>query len=151
MACLGTTGLTLAACGGPVEVAVPALTPAEERTCADLVAALPPRVDGAERRDVEPAGAPAAAWGDPAIVLRCGVRMPGSFDDFAACQETNDVGWYIPDEQVTGSPVPVTMTTIGRDVTVQVSLPVEHFPPANAMVDLADAIKRTTEELDPCV
>ena len=39
----------------------------------------------------------------------------------------------------------------GRDVNIEVALPVEHFPPANAMVDLAAAIKQTTEEVDGCV
>lgn len=150
MACLGTLGAVLAGCGGPVPVDEPDLTTAEERACSELLAALPDTVDGADRREVEPAGAPAAAWGDPAIVLRCGVDMPAAFDEYATCQETDDVGWFIPEEQMTGSPVPVTMTTIGRQVNIEVSLPVEHFPPANAMVDLADAIKQTTRELDPC-
>ncbi len=108
-------------------------------------------MDGAEQRTVEPAGGQAAAWGDPAIVLRCGVRMPESFDRFAACQETNGVGWFIPEEQMTGAPESITMTTIGRSVNVEVSLPPEHWPPAAAMVDLAPAIKKTVAETDPCV
>ena len=130
---------------------MPGLSPTEAATCAALVEALPETVDGAGRRPVDPTDAPAAAWGDPAIVLRCGVDMPPEFDDFATCHETNDVGWFIPDEQVTGSPEPITMTTIGRDVNIEVALPVEHFPPASAMVDLADAVKQTTEEVDGCV
>jgi hypothetical protein len=39
----------------------------------------------------------------------------------------------------------------GLDGHVQVTLPAEHWPPANAMVDLAPAIKQTTEEKAPCV
>ncbi len=148
MACLG---LLLAACGGPVAVDAPELSGPDASTCRALLDALPQTVDDVERRDVEPARAPAAAWGDPAIVLRCGVEMPQTFDDFATCQETNGVGWFIPEEQMTGSPTAITMTTIGRDVNIEVALPEEHFPPANAMVDLAHAIKQTTEELDPCV
>lgn len=150
MACLATVAL-LAGCGGPVDVDAPELTSAESSTCADLVAALPDTVDDLERRDTEPADAPAAAWGDPPVVLRCGVDMPPSFDDYATCQEVNGIGWYIPDEQVTGAPEAITMTTIGRDVNIEVALPEEHFPPANTMVDLSDAISSTTEELDPCV
>ncbi|HEU4512745.1 MAG TPA: DUF3515 domain-containing protein [Nocardioidaceae bacterium] len=148
MSCLG---LLLAGCGGPLEVDAPELSGSAASTCDELVGALPETVDDVERREVEPAGAPAAAWGEPAIVLRCGVEMPPAFDDFSTCQETNGVGWYIPDEQMTGSPTEITMTTIGRDVNIEVALPEEHFPPANAMVDLADAIKQTTEEIDPCV
>lgn len=130
---------------------MPEPTGSDASTCAALVEALPDTVDGAERREVEPADAPAAAWGHPAIVLRCGVQMPEEYDDYATCHETNDVGWFIPDELVTGSPEAITMTTIGRDVNIEVALPVENFPPASAMVDLADAIKQTTEELDGCV
>lgn len=148
MACLG---LLLASCGGPLQVDAPELTGTAARTCSELVDALPETVDDVERREVEPADAPAAAWGDPAIVLRCGVEMPAAFDDFSTCQETNGIGWFIPDEQMTGSPTEITMTTIGRDVNVEVALPVEHFPPANTMVDLSEAIDRATEEIDPCV
>ena len=43
------------------------------------------------------------------------------------------------------------MTTIGRAVSVEVTLPPEHWPPAAAMVNLADAINKTVEETDPCV
>ena len=129
----------------------PGLDAGADRECSALVKALPATVDGARRRDVEPAGSPAAAWGDPPIVLRCGVAMPKAFDEFAACQETNGVGWFIPEEQMTGEARSITMTTIGRDVNVQVALPPEHWPPANAMVDLAPAIKKATEETRPCV
>ena len=158
MACLG---LVLASCGGPLQVDAPELTGTAARTCSELVDALPETVDDVERREVEPADAPAAACGvrstmelggsDPAIVLRCGVEMPAAFDDFSTCHETNGIGWFIPDEQMTGSPTEITMTTIGRDVNVEVALPVEHFPPANTMVDLSEAIDRATEEIDPCV
>lgn len=138
---------------GPVDVDAEgvSLSPDEQRTCRDLLDALPRTVDSAERRDVRPADAPAAAWGDPPIVLHCGVAMPSSYDDFASCQETNGVGWYIPEEQLTGEPRSITMTTIGRAVNVQVALPADHWPPANAMVDLAGAITKTVEETDPCV
>ncbi len=152
MACLALTSLFVASCGGgPVEVDTPELTGATEQACADLKKELPATVDGADRRAVEPSDAPAAAWGDPAIVLRCGVAMPKAFDKFSACQETNGIGWFIPEEQMTGAPASVTMTTIGRDVNVEVTLPAEHWPPANAMVDLARAIKKTTTETAPCV
>jgi hypothetical protein len=108
-------------------------------------------VASAPRRKVDPADAPAAAWGDPPIVLRCGVAMPDSFDEFALCQETNGVGWFVPEEQMTGEQDSLTMTTVDRAVNVAVTLPREHWPPAIAMVDLAPAIKRYVEQTDPCV
>ena len=152
MACLAATSLQVTSCGGgPVEVDTPELSAATERACVALKDALPATVDGAERRAVAPNDAAAAAWGDPAIVLRCGVAMPKAFDKFSTCQETNGIGWFIPEEQMTGEPTSVTMTTIGRDVNVEVTLPPEHWPPANTMVDLARAIKKTTAETAPCL
>jgi len=151
VACLAATAVLAAGCSGPVEVETPAVTGKEAGTCAALVEALPGSVDDAEQRTVEPSDAPAAAWGDPPIVLRCGVPKPEEFDEFSTCQETDDVGWFIPDDQMTGRPEAITMTTIGRSVNVEVTLPPEHWPPAAAMVDLAPAIKETVPEIDPCV
>jgi hypothetical protein len=122
-----------------------------ERICDELLEALPTTVDGAERRELRPADAPAAAWGDPAIVLRCGIARPPGLDEFATCQEADGVGWYVPEKQITGQPRPITMTTIGRAVFVQVSLPEEHWPPAAAMVDLAPAVREAVPQLAPCV
>jgi hypothetical protein len=150
VASAGALALLTGCGGGPVDVAVPAMEPDQVATCAALVAALPDTVDDLPRREVEPADAPAAAWGDPAIVLRCGVPVPDGFTDTSMCLETDGVGWFVPDEQLDGTAETVTMTTIGRDVNVEVTLP-EGRLPAYAMVDLAPAVKRTTELLDPCV
>jgi hypothetical protein len=142
----------LSACGsGSVPVETPDLTGDAARTCRALLEALPATVDGQPRRQVDPEGAYAAAWGDPAIVLRCGVRQHPEFDDFATCQETNGVGWFVPEDQISGEPGPITMTTIGREHTVEVRLPETRWPPANTMVDLAEAIKATIREVDTCV
>ena len=135
-----------------MEVDPPDVEGADARACGSLLAAVPDRVAGLGRQDVEPARAYAAAWGeDSPVVLRCGVPRPAGFDRFAACQETNGVGWFIPEEQIVGEPVDITMTTIGRAQNVEVVVPAEHWPPADAMVDLAAAIKQAVPEVDPCV
>ncbi|HET6625463.1 MAG TPA: DUF3515 domain-containing protein [Nocardioidaceae bacterium] len=152
VACLALLGGLATGCGsGAVEVDTPQLEGDDARACARLVDALPETVSDQERRQVEPEDAYGAAWGDPAIVLRCGVAMPGSFDDFATCQETNGVGWFIPEEQLTGEPREIVMTTIGRSQNVEVRLPAAYWPPAAAMVDLAPALKLATVEEKPCV
>jgi hypothetical protein len=132
-------------------VAAPALTGADARACAALVRALPARVADQPKREVRAAGGYAAAWGDPAIELRCGVPRPAGFDRFSACQDADGVGWYIPEKQQTGRPVAVTMTTIGRAQNVEVRIPADYFPPPATMVDLAPAIKRTIRDVRPCV
>ncbi len=140
-------GLLLAGCGGPLEVDAPALSGPAAATCGDLVEALPDQVNDLDRRDVEGRGY-AAAWGDPAIELRCGVAKPAEIDAFAACTEVDGVGWFISPSQDNNEPV--TMTTLNRSVYVSVAIPAEYFPPAATMVDLADAVKRTVRELSPC-
>jgi hypothetical protein len=124
---------------------------ADAAVCERLVDALPPSLAGQERRTVDDAdAATAAAWGDPPIVLRCGVEEPASFDALSTCQITNGVAWYVPDEQITGRAVDVTMSTIGRTPGVEVVIPADYFPPAAAMVGLAGPVKEHTEKVARC-
>ena len=131
--------------------ALSALAGSDARACAALLRALPDRVADQTQRTVDPGRGYAAAWGDPAIELRCGVPKPAGFDRFATCQEANGVGWFIPEEQQTGRPTAITMTTIGRALNVEVRIPADYFPPPATMVDLAPALKRTIREVRPCV
>jgi hypothetical protein len=143
--------LVLAGCSGPVSVDAPSLSGSAARSCAALVTALPQRVADQSRRKTDTGGGYAAAWGDPAIELRCGVPAPAGLTPASACQTTDGVDWFIPESQITGRPTDVTMTTVGRSVNVEVRLPRDYFPPAAAMVDLARAVKRTTQEVRPCL
>jgi len=143
--------LLQAGCSDTVSVNAPPLKRADARSCRALLRALPASVDGQSRRTVADQGGYAAAWGDPPIVLRCGVPKPAGLDKFATCQVVNGVGWFIPEDQSQGNPVDITMTTVGRSQNVQVFLPSNYFPPANAMVDLASAVKRTIREDKPCL
>lgn len=141
-ACMALLGC--AACGSSsVEVPAPTRGPAE---CAALVDALPDTVDGKQRRRVEPADALAAAWGDPAIVLRCGVAEPGALTPSSPCAEVNRVGWFA--ERVDAG---YRFTTIGRSANVQVEVPYDHEPAADALVDIAAAVRDTVPETQPCV
>jgi len=112
--------------------------------------ALPGTVADQPRRQVETSQGHAAAWGNPPIVLRGGVDRPAGFDALATCQIADGVAWFVPEEQVTGEPTDVVMTSVDRRPRVQVRLPAEQFPPAAAMVNLAVALKRTTERTDVC-
>jgi hypothetical protein len=141
----------LTGCGtGPVEVEAPTLAGADARACSALIDAVPGRVGGHDRREVEGPGY-AAAWGDPAIELRCGVGRPAGFDKFATCQTVNGVDWYIPQSQMTGEPADILMTTVGRAQNVEVRVPEDYWPPAATMVDLAGAIRHTIPPRDSCV
>jgi hypothetical protein len=148
VACLAL--LTAGCTAGAVDVA--GTDPGDDAAaCERLVAALPGSLAEQERREVDDAdAATAAAWGDPPIVLRCGVGEPASFDALSTCQITNGVAWYIPDEQITGRAVDVTMTTIGREPGVEVAIPADFFPPAATMVGLAGPVKQHTEQVARC-
>ena len=113
--------------------------------------ALPERVSDQPRRRVDPGDGYAAAWGDPAIELRCGVPRPDGLTAVSPCEHTNGVDWFIPVSQQSGGTSEVIMTTVGRAVNVEVTVPADDFPPATAMVDLAPAVKRTLHEVRPCV
>src|SRR3546814_13080570 len=65
----------------------------------DLVAGLPTTLAGLESRELSGDTEYGAAWGDPAIVLTCGVGVPDGFDEFSACTEVSGVGWFVPPEQ----------------------------------------------------
>jgi hypothetical protein len=57
-----------------------------------------------------------AAWGNPPVVLRCGVEPPGPTTD--ACVAVDGVDWVLtPGEEST------TWTTYGREPAVEVVLP----------------------------
>jgi len=136
---------------GRLSLDSPALAGSRAHACAALVEALPRHVDDQARRRVDAGGGYAAAWGDPAIELRCGVGRPTGLTATSTCQRADGVDWFVPEDEVTGRPTDVTMTTVGRSVYVEVRLPEAYFPPAAAMVDLAPALKRTTRSVRPCL
>lgn len=67
---------------GPVGLAVVPAPAADSANCARLLAALPEQLDGGEqgalvrRQLAAPVPAGAAAWGEPPVVLRCGLDRP---------------------------------------------------------------------------
>jgi hypothetical protein len=109
--------------------------PGTEQLCSDLVDALPDTVDGQSRRDVEPDLPYVAAWGDPAILLRCGVPQPEQYSPTAEVFPINGVPW-LPVDGVGGQ----VFFTTDRSVWVRVDVPDRYAPEANALVDLADAV-----------
>jgi hypothetical protein len=146
---VATLAVLLVGCS-PEQVTIesPGLDDQERRRCPALVEALPDQLVDQPRR--EPSVNYGAAWGDPAIVLRCGVDEPAGFDELSACQIVNDVAWFVPESQITGEAVDVTMTTVGRSPGVEVTLPAAYFPPAAAMAQLSDAVRAHTDEVEPC-
>ncbi len=149
--------LTATACTSPVAVDPPeGGDPDTVPVCRLLVTDLPDEVEGQEARDVEPDDAVVAAWGDPPIVLRCGVERPPWLQPTSFCFVVNDVGWYAEDAggPLDGTTAPqgeVVFTTIGRSSYVEVTVPDDYPQQSGALAELAGAISHSTSETQPCV
>ena len=144
--------LALAAgCTGSVEIDSPHVDASTRAACARFLEAVPEKVSGEVQRKTDPPDALGAAWGDPPIVVTCGVQMPDDFDAFSPCEEVNGVGWYSPDEDVADPTSDVTMTTIGFEPVVRIELPGEYRPPADVLVEIGAAVRTTLTRTKRCV
>lgn len=130
---------TLSGCGTPQLDVSPVDSP--PASCAAVLNALPATVDGQARRTVtEPARASARAWGDPAIVARCGVARPVSYTPTGDCLVIDDIEWYV--EPATGGTI---FTIVGGDPRVEVSVPTAYTPPSDVLVDVGTALGTRVE------
>jgi hypothetical protein len=80
---------------------------------------LPLELSGEQSRRVKSDTPYAYAWGDPAIVLICGVDRPAGFVSGAALIQINGVSFYVD----TSNPDSTVWTAVDRSVYVQISLP----------------------------
>ncbi|MEU2560210.1 DUF3515 domain-containing protein [Streptomyces longispororuber] len=148
------TGLSalalLLACGGCSSTdgagtaAVPSPGAEAAAWCRDLDARLPRTVGGLARRDPEPASRLTAGWGDPAIILRCGVERPARMNDPEADGVTvNGVNWLL-EKRTDGS---FRFTTTLRKAYVEVTLPEERTGDGvGPLTDFAAPVRKTIPE-----
>lgn len=127
----------LAGCSGPVTVR--AAEDGGSQACTDVVRALPSSLAGQPRRDTT-GGPGTAAWGDPAILLRCGeeVVVVSSEPCVGVPTEDGEVDWVVLASDETGSIV----RTFGRDPAVEVEVPGAYGPaPVSVLPDLGEAVQ----------
>ncbi|WP_406220244.1 DUF3515 domain-containing protein [Streptomyces canus] len=139
--------ITVAGCSSAddsASAAVPSPGAGATKLCRELDRVLPSKVDDQDRRDPEPASALTAGWGDPAIILRCGVERPSKMDDPEADGvEVNGVGWLL-EKQDDGS---FRFTTTLRKAYVEVTIPKDRTDDGMApLVDLAPTVKKAIPE-----
>lgn len=137
LAGLVPVALLAAGCGdGAVEIQPPRPDAATTRLCEGL--RLPEKVHGRSRRDASPGSPLTAAWGSPAIALRCGVPRPPGLRPDTRLSTVNGVDWF-------GQPSdrPVTWTAVARQAYVEVTVPAKYSPPGDVLIELGDAIKTT--------
>jgi hypothetical protein len=92
-----------------------------------------------------PLGVPGAiAWGDPHIVMRCGLEPLGPTT--AQCLTVNGHDWVLADPDAD----PVVFTTFGTDPAVDVAVPRSYQQPSGALVDLAPVAAALPENGRSC-
>ncbi|MBW5420035.1 DUF3515 family protein [Streptomyces sp. BG9H] len=139
--------ITTAACSATddeASVVVPSPDAKAAKLCRDLHARLPKKIDGLERTDPGPKSELTAGWGDPAIILRCGVERPPEMIDPAYAPKNgvkvNGVAWLLQ-KRDDGS---YTFTTGARLAYVEVTLPQERTGDGlGPLTDFAAPIKET--------
>ncbi len=122
----------------PLPVAVPPVTPEADEFCPAVMSTLPLDLAGEQSRPVESDSPFAYAWGDPSVVLICGVDRPAGWTVGASAIQINGVQWYVD----TSDPDTTVWTTVDRPVYVQVSLPasVDSAPVTELTAGLAQAL-----------
>lgn len=128
----------------PVRVAAPPANPAADVPCTGLLGKLPinlPSTDGAlQGRSAQSSWTYVAAWGDPPVVLRCGVPRPagltpGSSERLFSANGQQGVYWLpVRHKKET------VWTTVDRAVYVEVTVPTSYRQPP--LSPIADAIAK---------
>lgn len=126
---------------GPVQTDAPALDERAATVCRALVAQLPETLGGRQRRPVTAGSEQNAAFGDPPIVVSCGVARPAVAQD-AQLVVMSGVCWWAQ-EQRDGA----VWTTVDREIPVRATVP----KPATGdwVVNLSPGITATVPVADP--
>ena len=131
---------------GPVTVAAPPLSERAATVCRALTSQLPAAIRDRARRPVTAGTAQNAAYGDPPIVVSCGVEEP-RVPQVAQLLILSGVCWF-PEEQG-GTQI---WTTVDREAPVRVTLPQQYDPAGQWVIDLSPAINGAVPSNDrPCL
>jgi hypothetical protein len=109
----------LAGCSSSIDVADPA--EAGSAACRSAAAHWPPTVGGKTRRPTSSSSDAVRAWGDPAVIARCGLPPIGPTTE--QCLDVSGVDWVA--HQLTDG---VRFTTYGRSPAIEVLVPSAYKP-----------------------
>lgn len=127
--------------GGPLPAvtiaAPPSPAPATSAACVKVFAKLPVQLGTLAPRRTDTDSSFVAAWGDPAVVIRCGVAKPAVFGTPAAAQllDVNSVIWQ-PDPQKSQT----VYTTVDRSVYIEVTVPAGADQPLPLLASAVSAL-----------
>ena len=136
-----------------MEIDAPTLSAADAQACRDFVADLPATLGGEDQVETTGDTAYGAAWGDPAIVLTCGVGVPDEFNQGSACLLVSKVGWFVPPEQEADQDADVLLTAVGYSPRISLLVPADDrgSTSAAALADLAGPVKRGLDLTNDCL
>jgi uncharacterized protein DUF3515 len=130
--------------GGDGTVSVPVPDARVAGYCRALHDALPEHVIGLSRHDLKPKSDLITGWGNPAIVLRCGVPRPAVDDNPEADgADVDGVGWSVEH----GPGGSLRLTTTLRQAYVEVTLPKKYAGDLGPLTDLAGAVQKAIPAL----
>lgn len=118
LAALAVVAATLAGCSSAVQVTVP--EQADSAACAAAARLWPADVSGRKPVDVSPSSPAVRAYGDPAVIARCGVAEPAPS---TGCLSVNDVDWVVT--MLTDG---AKFVTYGRSPALEVLVPASLAP-----------------------
>ena len=129
-------------------VTVPAPAPPDTATqaaCVKVFAKLPVQLGGLAPRKTETDSSFVAAWGNPAVVVRCGVAQPSVFGTPEAAQlvDVNSVLWQ-PDPQRDRT----VYTAVDRSVYIDVTVPAGADQPLPLLAPAVSALPQLCTATD---
>jgi hypothetical protein len=129
--------LVLVGCGFDAKVLQPPNPDSNiAQICEAAVANLPEVVDGVSQVSTNPKSPYTAAWGDPAITLRCGAEFPADYSANASLVSVNDLDWF-SSERVDA----YVFTNTSSEVFIEITVPIKDSSPAGALAQLAPWVK----------
>lgn len=133
---------SLAACSSSVEVTPGPL--ADSEACRKASRHWPPTVGRLERADTTTDSATVAAWGDPAVIARCGVTSPGPTTDL--CITVSGVDWVA--HRLSDG---VRFISYGRDPAIEVLVPHDYAPEPLLLPAFEQAAKQLPPGRHRCI
>lgn len=129
---LGVAGGLLCACSSGVEATAPPR--AGSPACAKAAHSWPRTVQGQERVETSAASPAVAAWGDPAVIARCGLAPLGPTTE--ECLSVDDIDWVV--RRLSDG---AAFTTFGRDPAIEVLVPKAYSPEPLLLPDFGAAAR----------
>jgi len=130
-----------AACSGAASVDPPSPPPAgsvKATACAEFMAELPDELLDESMRETDPRSDLTAAWGHPAITVRCGGPDPAALNPASKLTVVGDVDWFA--EELTEG---YAFTTYDRVANVEVTVPDDYAPEIGPVSELSPLVAKT--------